>query len=317
MATRTTVLKTLLGTYPHTKAIKDGTVKMPGTELDFVDVEPVHDGFGAMADRLEFDVAEMALTTYILARSFDRPITGLPVVVSRNFHHRRMLYNARSGIREPKALEGRRVGVRAYTVTTVLWARGVLTHEYGVDLDTITWVVFEGAHVKSFQNPPNVELALAGKKIGQMLVDGEIDAAIGAEGAASPDVKPLIENAAAAEVAWFKQHGVYPVNHIITVKNDLVDRSPGILGQLFAAFTEAKQAYMQHLAGPGPFSAADQEMIRLRGIVGDPLPYGIEPNRRAIEMAARFAYEQHIVPKVYTVEELFRPDVTRLGQGGL
>ena len=131
--TTTTVLKTLLGTYPYTKAIKDGTIKIPGVELEFVEIEPVHDGFGAMADRLEFDVAEMAITTYILARSFDKQITGLPVVVSRNFHHRRMLYNTKSGIREPKDLEGKRVGIRAYTQTMPLWNRGVLKNEYGVE----------------------------------------------------------------------------------------------------------------------------------------------------------------------------------------
>ena len=311
--TSTTVLKTLLGTYPHTKAIKDGTLKVPGVQLEFVEIDPVHSGFGAMADRQEFDVSEMAITTYILARSFDKPITGLPVVVSRNFHHRRTLYNVKSGIREPKDLEGRRVGVRSYTVTTVLWARGVLQHEYGVDLDKIRWVVFEGAHVKAYQNPPNVEMAPPGKKIAQMLLDGELDAAIGAEGAAdSPHVKQLIPNAVEAEIAWFKKHGVYPINHILTVTNDLVAANPGILERLFAAFEEAKQAYLRHLEGPGPFSSADQDMIRLKGIVGDPLPYGVGPNRRAIEMAAQLAYEQHVVPKVYTVEELFRPEVLSL-----
>ena len=313
MATTTTVLKTLLGTYPYTKAIKDGAVSIPGFELSFVEIEPVHDGFGRMADRLELDVAEMALATYILARSFDRPITALPVVVSRNFHHRRLVYNVNSGIREPKDLEGKRVGVRSYTQTTPLWVRGVLQHEYGVDLDKVTWVIFEDAHVKAYQPPPNVVKAPAGKKIGQMLLDGEIDAAIGADGGASPDVKPLIPNAAEAELAWFEKYGVYPVNHLITVKNDLVARHPGILAQLFAAFAEAKQAYDRHLAGPGPLSAADQEMLRLRGIVGDPLPYGVGPNRAAVEMAARFAHEQHVVPKVYAVEELFRPEVIALG----
>jgi len=311
--TTTTVLKTLLGTYSYTKAIKDGTITIPGFELEFVEIEPVHDGFGAMADRLEFDVAEMAITTYILARSFDKPITGLPVVVSRNFHHRRILYNTTSGIREPKDLEGKRVGMRAYTQTTPLWCRGVLQHEYGVDLDKITWVAFEGAHVKAYQNPPNVEMAPAGKQMSQMLASGEIDAAIGAAGVDSPDVKPLIPNPASAEAAWFTKHGVYPINHMITVRNDLVAQHPGILERLFVAFTRARQAYMQHLEGSGPFSAADQEMIRLKEIVGDPLPYGVGPNRAAIEMAARFAYEQHVVPKVYTVEELFQPDVIRLG----
>src|SRR5262249_5635082 len=159
----------------------------------------------------------------------------------RNFHHRRLLYNTRSGIREPKDLEGRRVGLRAYTQTTPLWVRGVLQHEYGVNLDKITWVAFEEAHVKAYLSPPNVEMAPAGKTLSEMLLDGEIDAAIGADGAQSPDVQPLIPNAAEAEVAWFKQHGVYPINHMITVKNDLVAERPGILAELFAAFREAKQ----------------------------------------------------------------------------
>jgi 4,5-dihydroxyphthalate decarboxylase len=127
--------------------------------------------------RLEFDRAEMAITTYILARSFDKTITGLPVVVSRNFHHRRMVYNAKSGIREPKDLEGKRVGMRAYTHTMPLWNCGVLQHEYGVDLDKVRGVAFEGAHVKAYQKPSNVEMAPAGKKIGAMLTDGEVDAA--------------------------------------------------------------------------------------------------------------------------------------------
>jgi len=311
--TTTTVLKTLLGTYPHTKALKDGTVTVPGFELEFANIEPVHSGFGAMADRLEFDVAEMAITTYILARSFDKPITALPVVVLRSFHHRRVHYNVKSGIREPKDLEGKRVGVRSYTVTTVLWVRGVLAHEYGVDLDKVTWVTFEGAHVKAYQNPPNVELAPDGKKLGQMLLDGEIDAAIGAEGVDSPDVRPLIPNAAEAEISWYGKYGVYPVNHLVTVRNDLVAQQPRILEQLYTGFTAAKQAYIQRLEAEGPASAADRDLIRLKSIVGDPLPYGVGPNRPAIEMAAKLAYEQHIVPKVYTVDELFRPDVIALG----
>jgi len=311
--TTTTVLKTLLGTYPHTKALKDGTVTVPGFELEFANIEPVHSGFGAMADRLEFDVAEMAITTYILARSFDKPITALPVVVLRNFHHRRVHYNVKPGTREPKDLEGKRVGVRSYTVTTVLWVRGVLAHEYGVDLDKVTWVTFEGAHVKAYQNPPNVELAPDGKKLGQMLLDGEIDAAIGAEGVDSPDVRPLIPNAAEAEISWYGKYGVYPVNHLVTVRNDLVAQQPRILEQLYTGFTAAKQAYIQRLEAEGPASAADRDLIRLKSIVGDPLPYGVAPNRPAIEMAAKLAYEQHIVPKVYTVDELFRPDVIALG----
>jgi len=305
----TTVVKTFLGSYPHTQALKDGTIEIPGVELELVEVEPVSVGFGAMADRLAFDVAEMAISTYLLARSFDKPITALPVIVFRSFQLGRIYYNVRSGIREPKDLEGRRVGIRMYTQTMPLWSRGVLQHEYGVDLDSINWVTFEGANVRSYTDPPNVERAPVGKKMGQMLLDGDIDAMFGPVTSDSPDIKCLFPNASEIEAAWVKKHGVYPFNHLITIRNDVVERNPGILEQLFAAFKQAKQAYLQRLAGTGPFSAADEDMIRLTSIMGDALPYGIAPNRKAIEMAAQLSYEQHFVPRLYTVEELFRPEV--------
>jgi 4,5-dihydroxyphthalate decarboxylase len=308
MAT-TTILQTLLGTYPHTQALKDGTVKVPGIDFEYSPIEPVFDGFGRMADDLQFDVSEMALATYFLARDVDRPIALLPIVVLRGFHHSKLVHNVNSGLKDVKDLEGRRVGVRSYTQTTPTWTRGFLQADYGVDLDKITWVTFEASHVKSYQNPPNVVRAPEGKTLNGMLLAGEIDAAIGAS-ATSPDLKELIPNAAQVEAEWFKRTGVYPVNHFITVKSDLIAARPGILRDLWAAFKEAKQILLDRLNGPGPFSNEEQSLIQLKSIVGDdPLPYGVAANRKAIEMVAQFAYDQRIARKVYSIEELFLPEV--------
>jgi 4,5-dihydroxyphthalate decarboxylase len=251
----------------------------------------------------------MALATYFLARDVDRPISLLPIIVLRGFHHSKLDYNVSSGLKSVKDLEGRRVGVRSYTQTTPLWTRGVLEHDCGVELDKITWVTFEASHVKSYQNPPNVQRAPEGKTLNGMLLAGEIDAAIGAT-ASSPDIKPLIPNVAQVEAEWFKRTGIYPVNHFVTVRNDLIAARPGILRDLWEAFKNAKQVLLDRLNGPGPFSKEEQSLIDVKRIVGDdPLPYGVAANRKAINMAAEFAVEQKVASRLYTIEELFRPEV--------
>jgi 4,5-dihydroxyphthalate decarboxylase len=309
MTTVTQVLKTLLDTYPHTQAIKDGTLAPPGTSFEFTEIVPVNAGFNRMADSQEFDVSEMAITTYLLARAFDKPITGLPVVVNRGFHHGRITYNVNSGIREPKDLEGKRVGLRSYTQTTPLWVRGVLANEYNVNLDAINWVAFEPPHVRAYQNPTNVEMAPEGKTLNGMLLSGEIDAAIGAT-EQSPEIQPLIKDAANAQVEWYRKTGVFPINHMIVVTTELARNHPELLGSLYGTFKAAKQGYVEFLSGDGPFTDKDKARKRMAEIVGgDPLPYGISVNRRAIEYAAQLAYDMHITPKVYTLEELFEADV--------
>jgi 4,5-dihydroxyphthalate decarboxylase len=311
MTTATQVLRTLLDTYPHTRAIKDGSLAPAGTTFEFTEIHPVHKGFSRMAEGQEFDVSEMALATYLLACAYNKPITGLPVVVNRGFHHGRIHYNVNAGIRNPKDLEGKRVGLRSYTQTTPMWARGVLAHEYDVDLDKIQWVAFEPPHLRAYHTPLNVVMAPAGRDLGDMLASGEIDAAI-AEAPESPQIRPMFEDASRAQAEWYSKERIYPINHMIVVKAELARAHPELLPALYDTFRAAKQDYVDFLLGDGPFEGQDKARKQQAEIVGgDPLPYGIFANVRAFEYGARLAYEQHITTRLFTIEEMFEPEVLK------
>ena len=307
-------LKTVIGNYGHVMALKEGAVASERLKFEFIeDYHPTNRAFRPMVERLAFDVSEMALTTYLVAKSFDKKMTALPVVLMRLFHHGAIQTQVKSGIRRPKDLEGKRVGLRAYSQTGPAWSRGILQHEYGVDLGKITWVTFEGSHVAEYEDPRNVVRAEAGKKIGEMLLAGEIDAAIGAEKLDSPNVKPLFERASDEEAAWFKKTGIYPVNHVVVVKSDLVAAYPWLLGELFGLFMAAKESYLERLFTQGPSTPGDEQILRLKAIVGsDPLPYGIASNRKAIETLTQFSFEQGLLPQSYSLAELFDPSVMDL-----
>jgi 4,5-dihydroxyphthalate decarboxylase len=310
MTTDHLILRTNIGSYGHTKALKDGTVKLPGATFDFVEIVPVWAAFKAMVRELAFDVSEMALTTYLIAKSFNKPITALPIVLVRMFHHGTIRCNVKAGIREPKDLEGKRVGIRAYAQTGPTWSRGILQNAYGVDLGKVTWVTFEGSHVGEFQDPGNAVRAPEGKKMNDMLIAGEIDATIGPDHVDAREVKPLFPDASAAEAEWFNKTGIYPVNHIVVVKSEIASSQPWVLGELFAAFRASKERYLDRLGSGGPSCADDERNLKLKGIVGgDPLPYGMAANRKAIEMLAKYCFEQKMLPKLYTTEELFDPSV--------
>jgi 4,5-dihydroxyphthalate decarboxylase len=288
-------LKTAIDTYPHTRALKDGSVTPDGYSLDHVEVSPIIAAFRRMIRNMEFDVSEMAISTYLCARANNKPITAIPVFPLRSFQHGAIAYNTKSGISGPSDLNGRRVGVRAYTVTGGLWARGILKSEYGVDLDSITWVVVDEEHVTEYQAPPNVEKAEAGKDLAGMLVAGEIDAAIGAGRVDSADVKPLIPDAQNAALAWFKKTGVYPINHTVVVKSEHLDADPKLAVELFEAFKRAKE-----------LAPADEALGRTRDLLGsDPVPYGIAPNKATLDTVVRFNVEQKIIPQAVAVEDMF------------
>lgn len=305
-------LKTAIGTYGHTQALKDGTVKPEGIVLAHVEVEPIIAAFRRMIRGLEFAVSEMAITTYLCARAFHKPITAIPVFVLRSFPHSGIVYNTRSGIREPADLAGKRVGVRAYTVTSGVWARGLLESEYGVDLDQVTWVINDEEHVQEYQAPPNVETAPAGKGLGEMLIAGEIDAAIGIGDPKAEHVRPLIPNAVQAEGEWFRRTGVYPINHTVVVQDEVLRANPWVAEALFVAFRLAKGRYLDRMR-EGDGAAVDPRFARLQGVVGeDPLPYGVRANRKTLEAVCQFAAHQHILPKPATVEELFAPSTLSL-----
>jgi len=306
-------LKTALATYPHTKGLKDGTVTVPGVELDHVEVSPITAAFRRMCRGLEFDVTEMAITTYLTARAHGKAFTALPVFVMRQFHHSPIVYNVNSGVRSPKDLEGKKVGVRAYTVTTGVWTRGILATEYGVDLDKITWVVVDEEHVQEYRKPGNVE-ERPKANLGDLLVKGELAAAIGAGKIDSPDVKPLIPDAAAAEAAWYRKTGIYPINHTVVVKDSLLQSDPTLAPRLFEAFQAAKGQLLQRIGSGGALAGDAEVLARRRGVVGDdPLPNGVAKNRPALEAIVRFAHDQKILPRTVAPEEVFASNTLGLG----
>src|SRR5579871_6389054 len=236
-------LRVVTRTQGNNKALKEGTVHPRTCAFEFVEVDPLIDAFRRMVRGLEFDVSEMALTTYITARAHGKRFIGLPIFLVRAFHHGAILCNAKSGIKTPKDLEGRRVGVnRGYTVTTGVWARGVLQHQYGVDLDKITWVLSGDEHVAEFRPPPNVVPIEKGKKMADLVASGELPAAIGVE-VDSPDVKPLIPGAEEAAFEALRTRGHYPINHLIVVREELLDAHPGLASDIFHAFAESKRDY--------------------------------------------------------------------------
>ncbi len=306
------ILKTAIGSYGNTQALKDGRVTISGVTLDFAEITPVYKAFMRMIQQLEFDVSEMAFTTYMVAKAFDKQLTALPLVIFRKFHHATIVCNVNSGIREPKDLEGKRVGIRAFAQTGPTWSRGILQSEYGVDLRKVTWITYEGSHVKELQDPEYIIRAPKEKQMNDMLRAGEIDAAVMTNPLVAPEVRPLFPNAAEVEIEWFKKTGIYPVNHIVVVKPDLAASQPWVLKELFNAFNTSKELYLKRLEAQGPSSAEDKRVLEMKGVMGDPFPYGIAPNRKAIETISQFAFQQGLLPRPYSVEDLFDASVMDL-----
>jgi 4,5-dihydroxyphthalate decarboxylase len=292
-------LKTAVATRGHTQALKDGTVRPRTFEFEFEEVPTIIQAFRRMVRGLEFDICELALTTYICARAHGKRFTALPIFPMRAFHHGAIVHNLKSRLRGPKDLEGRRVGVnRGYTVTTGVWARGILQHQYGVDLSRITWVLSGDEHVAEWTPPPNVVPMEQGRTMAELLVSGEIPAAIGVP-VDSPDVQPLIPHAEEAGLQALRERGLYPINHTLVVKDELLEAHPELAADLFCAFVEAKQLSLQRL---------DDPLLRqVRDVIGDPLPYGLEPNRPMLETIVQYAVEQRIIARPIAVDELFVP----------
>ena len=305
-------LKTVTRTQGNNRALKTGEVTPAGGIcFEFEEIPVLIDGFRRMVRGLEFDVCEMALTTYVCARAHGKRFTALPIFLVRAFHHGAIAIHTEAGVRSPKDLEGRRVGVnRGYTVTTGVWARSILRNQYGVDLNKITWVLSGDEHVAEYRPPANVVPIEPGRKMSDMLVAGELAGAIGVE-VDAPNVQPLIPEAAEAGFAALRDTGHYPINHLVVVKDELLERHPGLARAVLDAFAESKRRYVQHLhAGTlDKPTAVDEVHRRVMAITGaDPLPYGIEPNRQALGEALAAMRDQGIVNRPFSLEELFHPE---------
>jgi 4,5-dihydroxyphthalate decarboxylase len=251
--------------------------------FDFVEVDPVTRAFRRMTRGMEFDLCEIALTTHAQARAYGKPITALPVVLLSGLHHGALICRRDSPLRGPADLVGKRIGVRAWSQTTGVWVRGVLHDEYSVAHDAMTWVTEEDAHVQEFSDPPFVERIAQGQDLRAMLLSGEIDAAVALAGLEPAQIRTVIPDADTAAAAWQRKAGVYPINHVVVVKDALLAAHPWLAGELMRLFTES------------------------RARVADAVPYGIAANRPAIALLMRYAAEQNLIPRAYSVDELFVP----------
>lgn len=284
---------TLLGEYPVTRALRRGELASQTVRLAFAEVASPATAFKRVVRGLEFDVAELAIVTFLIARAHGRPLVLLPAVVLGRFQHAYLVHDRERGPLSPGDLTGRRVGVRSYSVTTGAWVRGILTDDWGVDLDRITWVTFEEPHVAEFRDPPNVQRARPGQDLLGMLLAGEIDAAIvGGHEPQDARVVPLIPDPESAARAWHAKHGAIQVNHLVAVTESLARSRPDVVREVYRLLAESKRA-----AG-------------LPTGVLDTTPFGLEANRRNLEVAIDCVYRQRLIPRRFTVDELF-DDVTR------
>jgi 4,5-dihydroxyphthalate decarboxylase len=307
-------LKAVTRTQGNNRALKDGTVKPRTCELAFEEVDPLIAAFRRMVRGLEFDVCEMAITTYICAKAHGKRMTAIPVFLVRAFHHGAILVNSKAGIATPKDLEGKRVGVnRGYTVTTGVWARSILQEEHGVDLSKITWVLSGDEHVAEYRPPKNVVPIEAGKKMDEMLASGELAAAIGVD-VKSPDIKPLIPDALAAGLAALERNGHYPINHLVVIKDELIEKNGDLAADVFDAFAQAKRIYLEKLTAGAIAKPTEVDEVhkRVMAITGEPLPYGIAPNRKVIDALIGHALTQGIIDKPVSAHELFAPSTRGL-----
>jgi 4,5-dihydroxyphthalate decarboxylase len=286
-------VRTLLGDYPVTRALKKGEVTSPSVRLDFADVKTPSAAFKRVVRDLEFDCAELAIVTFLMAKAHGKPLVLLPAVVVARFQHPHIVYNAEHGPLAPADLAGRRVGMRSYTVTTTTWLRAILANDHGVDLDRVKWVTFEEPHVAEFRDPPSVERAPEGKELMAMLLAGEIDAAILPAVPDDPRLKPLIPDPKAAAEAWRRKYGAIQINHMVVVKESLSRSSPDAVREIYRLLAESKKA--AKLPKPGEL---------------DTTPFGLEANRHNLEVVIDTVYRQKMIPRPFTIEELF-DDVTR------
>ncbi len=289
-----------------TRALKEDRVDTGGLRLNHVEITPITQAMRRMVRGLEFDVCEMAITTYLCARAYGKPFTAIPVFVTRNFHHGAIFRTADSDIREPKDLEGRTIGVnRGYTVTTGLWARGILGAEYGVDLESIAWAATDDEHVAEFEAPANVDYSNQGTSIIELLSGGTVEAGVGALPAGASGIERLFPDPLAAGAAYYAKTGVYPINHTIVVRDSVLQDNPDIARILFNAFKSSKDAHLARLDAKTDLEPADETAIALAEIVGDPFPFGVETNRKALDTVIDFALDQRVIAERTSAADLF------------
>ena len=287
MAAKTKLL-TLLGNYPNTLALKKGDVKSALVDFDFADVKVSNTAFKPLVREAKFDVAELAIVTFLQAKTYGKPYVLIPATVLGRGQHHTIAYNPERGELKPSDLAGKRVGVRAYTQTTGAWVRGFLADDYGVDTAEVRWVTFEDPHLAEYKDPDFVTRAGEGKTLVQMLLDGELDAAIVGDALPDPRLKPLIPDADAVARRWAQTHGGVPINHMMVVRGAIAKSGPDIVQEIYRLLQESRRA------APPP-----------AGGLLDPWRFGVEENRRSLEIVIDYSFRQKLIARKFSVDELF------------
>ena len=294
MIVEKTALYTLLGDYPNTMALKKGEVTSNLVDLEFADVKVSNTAFKPLVRQAKFDMGELAIVTYLQAKVYGKPYVLIPATVLGRGQHHTIAYNPQRGSLEPTDLMGKRVGVRAYTQTTGAWVRGFLSDDYGIDPTKIRWITFEDPHLAEFKDPAFVTRAPEGKTLLQMLLDGELDAAIVGDKMPDERLAPLIPDADTAARKWAEKHGGVPINHMMVVRNRIAQSRPDVVREIYRMLRESRRVV------PPP---AD-------GSVFDPWRFGVEANRDSLNTIIDYSFRQQLIPKLFSVDELF-DDCTR------
>lgn len=299
----------VLGKHGQVEDIRSGAVGVDGVELEFKNFERMPDAYRIMARTAEFDICELAPTTYLMAREAGAPITALPLPMTRQFRHSGLQRLRNASIRTPKQLEGRSVALRAYTVTAPVWTRGILAEEYGVDLDKITWYKDDQEHVESYVPPSNVKTPPPGKSLADMMRSGEIEVGFaGLAGVGSGDDLDLVEffdNANELDADYYRRSKIYPIHGVIAMRNDVLKQNPDLARNIFDAFLKARDNYWARVESGKSTSKEDQRYQKQAKVVGHPLPYGLEENLQSFEALIRFSRQQKLIHRAPLVSEAF------------
>ena len=311
------------GDYDRTQALIDGTVKPEGLELNWLTL-PHGEIWTRMLNYYDFDASEISLSSYVTARTLHKPLTAIPVFPGRAFRHSYIFINAKSGIREPRDLEGKKLGLAEFEQTAAVWIRGILQHDYGVTLEKIHWLTWfperrMDAHLPKKYDIQKVPLGVSPEKL---LVEGSLDAVILTSLFPSllngvPGIKRLFENYKEVEIGFYKKTGIFPIMHTVAIREELWKEHPWIGASLYKAFQKAKELAYQRMNDLSPYKISmawfREPMREQREVLGeDPWCDGLKKNRKTLETLVEYLYEQELIREKPKVEVLFAPNALAL-----
>jgi len=311
--------------YDRMQPLYTGEVQPDGIELNFIAIEEPRPIFDRMSGGQEFDVAEYSSSEFVQRFANKQcPFVAIPVFPSRAFRHGFIAINKKSGIRKPKDLEGKRVGVPLYTMTAAIFIRGLLQHEYGVNFEKVHWVQGAINHPGSHGNPTvlpllkpmPVEIDPSGKSLSDLIESRVVDATLGTSLPeairTNPDIARLFPNYVELEKEYYKRTGIYPIMHLVAIKKEIYERYPFVATSLYNAFVESKKIALKHMFNlralryMTPFLMRDIDEIH-EIFNGDPWPYGIDKNRKTLEALVTYLVDQHLIAAPVKVDDLFVP----------